>query len=307
MNKLQQKLIIIVGPTATGKSDLAVDLASDVSGEIVSADSMQVYRKMDIGTAKLALEERRGILHHLIDVVNPDEDFNASQFRSFADSAIKKMASNQTACFVVGGTGLYIKALLGGLLECPPVDSELREQLAREYDEQGSSHLYNQLKKIDPESASKIHPNDKTRVIRALEINVLTQKTASSLAEEHRFGENPFRTLKIFLHADREELYERINKRSRLMIDSGLIEEVEGLLNMGYSSHLKSMKSLGYRHVVQYLSGNWSKEKMISQLQADTRRYAKRQFTWFKADPEMVWIKPTKKNRILEMIKEFVG
>ena len=306
MTDNRPKLLIIAGPTASGKSSLAIDLALNFGGEIVNSDSMQVYRGMDIGTAKPSISERAGVPHHLIDVVDPDEEFNASIYRSLAEPLLKEIAARQNVCFVVGGTGLYIKTLLGGLLECPPSDPKIREKLSREYEEHGSIVLHERLKRFDLESARSIHPHDKTRIIRALEIIKLTNQTLSSLIQKHAFKEMNFQTLKICLHMEREQLYQRINARSLAMIEAGLVEEVQSLLGKGYSPELNAMRSLGYRHVMRFLGGEWALDKAISQIQTDTRKYAKRQLTWFKGDPEMVWLKPEDRRLINAKIREFI-
>lgn len=305
MTNDKPKVIVITGPTASGKSALAVELALYFGGEIVNADSMQVYRGMDVGTAKPTIVERRGVPHHLLDVVDPDEDFDAAKYRSLAVPQLQDLASRGKASFVVGGTGLYIKTLLGGLLDCPPADPGLREELGRTWDEQGSVFLYEKLKTLDPESALKIHPHDRVRIIRALEIIHLTQQRPSSLIRRHGFRDSALEALKICMEMDRKELYERINQRSLRMIEGGLVAETEGLLKKGYSPDLKPMKSLGYRHVVKYLEGACALDEITYELQRDTRRYAKRQLTWFGADSEMVWIKPKDIDGIIKKIKAF--
>lgn len=302
----KQKLIIIGGPTASGKSSLAVELAQHFQGEVLNADSMQVYRGMDIGTAKPSIEERRGIKHYLLDVVNPDEDFNAALYRSMALPSINEMASREKLCFVVGGTGLYIKALLGGLMDCTPSVPAFRVRMQEECDLYGTRVLHNRLKLLDPEAASKIHPHDKIRIIRALEILHLTHEQPSALMRKHGFRQSPFRTLKICLQMDRKQLYHRINERSLFMIDNGLVRETEDLLKKGYSSHLKSMQSLGYRHMIKYMEGAWELDEAVKSLQADTRRYAKRQLTWFRADPEVNWMQPAEVDNIIKKIRDFV-
>lgn len=305
MTNDKPKVVVVTGPTASGKSALAVELAIYFGGEIVNADSMQVYRGMDVGTAKPTIEERRAVPHHLLDVVNPDEDFDAAKYRSLAVPQLQDLASRGKAGFVVGGTGLYIKTLLGGLLECAPADPELREELSRTWEERGSLFLYEKLKRLDPESAHKIHPNDRYRIIRALEIIHLTRQRLSSLVQGHGFRDNPFEALKICMELNREELYERINQRSLRMVEGGLVTETEGLLKKGYTPDLKPMKSLGYRHVVKYLKGACALDEATHELQRDTRRYAKRQLTWFGADPEMVWMKPGDMHGMIKVIKAF--
>ena len=280
------KTIIIAGPTASGKTRFSVELALATEAEIINADSMQIYRGMDIGTAKPTVEERKGIPHHLLDVVDPDEPFNAAAFRSMALPIAGEIGRRDRVNFVVGGTGLYIKALLGGLFSCPPADMELRNQLNQEWETLGPVRLYERLKRQDPASVSKIHPNDRIRVLRALEIMHLTHQLPSALIESHGFAEHVLTPLKIYLNREREDLYHRINKRCEAMVEAGLARETEGLLNKGYSSALKPMKAIGYRHMVRYLKGDWSMAEALEKLKRDTRRYAKRQVTWFKADPE---------------------
>jgi tRNA dimethylallyltransferase len=306
MKDQRPKLIIITGPTASGKTSTAVELALEFNAEIVNSDSMQVYRYMDIGTAKPTVDERKGVIHHMIDVVNPDEEFNASVYRRLSVQAIKSIIEKKKTCFVVGGTGLYIKTLLGGLMECPSSDPDLREALVKESMEKGSPFLHERLKVLDPESASRIHPNDRTRVIRALEIISLSDKPPSSIMIMHAFSEKMFRSLKISLNVDREELYDRINRRCDQMVASGLVGETMALLERGFSSDLRSMKSLGYRHAVSYLKKEWTSDEMRYNLKLDTRRYAKRQLTWFRGDAETVWAEPGKREFIRSRIREFI-
>lgn len=301
-----KKLIIITGPTASGKSSLAVDLALHFGGEIVNADSMQVYRRMDVGTAKLTMAERRGIPHHLIDVVDPDEAFNAGIYRDLSLAAIEQIQSRRKVCFVVGGTGLYIRTLLGGLIHCPPSDPSLREALRREVETRGPAYLHRRLEGLDPESARRIHPHDKLRIMRALEIFELTKKPLSELAQRHGFRNRSFQPLKFCLQWGREDLYHRIDERCRLMIDNGLAQETSALLESGYSADLKPMKSLGYRHMVKYLEGSWGMDETIGRLQRDTRRYAKRQLTWFRADPQLAWTDPGKMEEMVVRIESFL-
>jgi tRNA dimethylallyltransferase len=306
MPEKKDKVVVVAGPTASGKSGLAVELSLLLQGEVVNADSMQVYRYMDVGTAKPSPRERRKVPHHLLDVVNPDEEFNAATYRSLAVPVIRDVLSRGKLCFVTGGTGLYIKTLLGGLLHCPPTDRVLRQELRDQAEAQGLEVMYRRLEELDPVSAKKIHAHDKVRVLRALEIIELTKKPLSTLVQGHGFQDSPFQALKICLQIDRKELYHRINERSLLMVERGLVEETRDLLARGYSADLKPMKSLGYRHAVRYLEGRYDQEEMVRQLQLDTRRYAKRQWTWFRADPSIVWIDPQRKEHLVETITSFV-
>ena len=301
----QHKVVVIAGPTSVGKSRLSVDLALALGGEIINADSMQVYRGMDIGTAKPTFEQQRGIPHYLLDVVDPEEQFNAANYRSMALPLITDIGIRGKTCFVVGGTGLYIKSLLDGLFQCPSTDLELRESLRSECEIYGPVRLYERLKQLDPEAAQKIHPNDRVRVTRALEIIHMTNKRPSDLSRQHGLRNRDLNALKFCLEIERKQLYNRINERSIAMIEAGLAEETEGLLSRGYSPGLKPMKAIGYRHMVKYLKRDCSLAEAIYNLQRDTRRYAKRQLTWFRADPEFSWVSPEDLNLILDKIKEF--
>ena len=300
------KLLILSGPTGSGKSELAIELASLLGAEILNADSMQVYRGMDIGTAKLPISKRKGIPHHLIDIVDPDQEFNAALFRSHALPIIDDLSRRGgIPIIVVGGTGLYVKALLGGLFKCPPSQRELRQKLWGECEDKGSTYLYERLCGLDSKAAESIHPMDTIRIIRALEVVYLTGRPFSEVTEEHRFSDRRFSPLHLCLYVDREVLYDRINSRTLLMIDAGLVEEVEGLLSMGYGPELKPMKAIGYRHIVGYLKGDWDLDEAVRLIQRDTRRYAKRQSTWFRADPEVVWVNPDDRSEIIGMVKAF--
>lgn len=304
---VKTKVIIISGPTATGKTGLAVSLALRLGGEIINADSMQVYRHMDIGTAKPTEDERKGVLHHLLDVVNPNEPFNAALFRQMALPLAKKIAASETPCFIVGGTGLYIRALLGGLVDLPPVDQTFRDALKREWDQLGGCHLHKRLKRLDPQSAISIHPNDKTRIIRCLEIIHQTSRPCSEKIHGHGFKNEEFCALKIVLYRERRDLYERIEFRSEQMVQDGLIDETKTLLNMGYSPNLKPMKAIGYRHMVDFLLKDRPLENVLEQLKRDTRRYAKRQLTWFRKEPETHWFLPDQTRAITEKVQSFIA
>ena len=266
MREERPPILVITGPTAVGKTSLAVDLARALGGEIVNADSMQVYRGMDVGTAKPTEEEMGGVAHHLLDVVDPDEPFNAARFREMAVPLIEGLARRGTPCLVVGGTGLYIRALLGGLFDCPEVPKELRRRLHRDWEARGSGGMHDRLQRLDPAAAERIHPNDRVRILRALEVIELTGRPFSSMARRHGFQEEAFRALKICLHMDRGELDERIHRRSRFMVEGGLPEETRALLERGYSEDLKPMRAIGYRHAVAYLRGDWSPEETVQQI-----------------------------------------
>ena len=305
-NQQKIKIVVISGPTAVGKSDIAVELALHFNAEIVNADSMQVYRYMDIGTAKLTPDERKGITHHMIDIVNPDEEFNAGRYIKMASPIIRDIHERGKRCFVVGGTGLYIKALLKGLISAPPIDMNLRKRLKEEINIKGLNHLYKRLMSLDPDTAKNIHPNDRVRITRALEIIELTGKRLSDLKKEHQFKQREFRYLYIGLFLDRKELYERINRRTLKMVEMGLLDETRHLLDMGYGPELKSMNSIGYRHMIKVIMGDWSMDEAIRLLSRDTRHYAKRQFTWFRKEPEIKWMNPRNIDEIESEIGRFL-
>lgn len=286
------RVIVICGPTASGKTSLSVELACAFSGEIVNADAMQVYRGMDIGTARPGFQEQGGVPHHLFGVVNPDEEFHAALYRTMALEVLNDIHSRGKICFVVGGTGLYIRALVGGLMQAPPSDPGLRARLRSDWEEKGPVALHERLRELDGETAQRIHPHDRTRVIRALEIILLTRRSPLDFAKDHGFREQAFRSLMLGIQLDRGELYRRIDARSEAMAAGGLIQETRGLLEKGYSPDLKSMKAIGYRHMVRYLAGEWSLEEAVDALKRDTRRYAKRQLTWFRAEPSLIWLAP---------------
>ena len=300
------RLIIISGATCSGKSTLGIELAQRLGGEIINADSMQVYRGMDIGTAKIPVSERMGIRHHLIDIVDPDEEFNAALFRYHAHTIIGELHEKRVPIIVVGGTGLYVKALVGGLFRVPPSRPDVRRALRDECKHKGPAFLHQRLLRLDKRAAERIHPADKVRIIRALEVIELAGHPFSELTKEHGFSDRRFQTLHLCLSVDRQVLYDRINRRTNAMVESGLIAEVEGLLQSGYSPELKPMQAIGYLHIVEYLEGRWDLGEAIRLIQRDTRRYAKRQLTWFGHDPEVRWVKPADRSNILNSIAEFV-
>lgn len=305
MNNLP-KLIVIAGPTASGKTALGVQLGRFFDAEIINADSMQVYRGMDIGTAKPTVEERKGVPHHLLDIVDPDEAFNAALYRSMAHSTAMEIIGRGKLGIVVGGSGLYIKALLGGLFKCAPSAEDLRQSLGREWNTGGASVLYERLKTLDPRAALRIHPHDRVRVVRALEIIQLTGRLPSELGRQHRFAQKAFNTLQFCITVERDDLYRRIDKRTDAMLDAGLLSETERLLNAGYGPNLKPMKAIGYRHMIRYLRGRYSLQEAVTNLKRDTRRYAKRQLTWFRADPEYAWVENRDLDGLVKEIAEFL-
>ncbi|MBI3754528.1 MAG: tRNA (adenosine(37)-N6)-dimethylallyltransferase MiaA [Deltaproteobacteria bacterium] len=299
------KLIVIVGPTASGKSALAVELAERFNGEIVSADSMQVYRAMNIGTAKPMQGQRERVAHHLIDAADPDEEFTAARYREEASRAIHEIRERGRNVFVVGGTGLYIRALTRGLFQGPGSNPRLRRKLASE--NLGPGYLYEKLKEVDPDAAAKIHPNNLTRVIRALEVYSLTSKPISAFQKEHSFSEEPYEALNIGISVERNFLYKAIEDRVDSMIKAGLAGEVRRLLDMGYSPDLKAMGGLGYKEMIGYIQNKYSLEYAVLEIKKNTRRYAKRQMTWFRREADIRWFAPDKKEDIMAAVKEFFG
>jgi tRNA dimethylallyltransferase len=305
-DNVKPKIIIICGPTALGKTSMAINVAGIFNGEIIGADSMQIYRYMDIGTAKPTTDEQSRVAHHMIDLIDPDEHFDARQFAEMAYEKIIRLYARGVTPFVVGGTGLYIKALVHGLFKAGPSDIHVRERLQEQARIYGADFLHQKLRRYDPDTAERIHPNDSYRIIRALEVHELTGKTITAFQQDHGFKDHRFRMLKIGLHIDREVLYDRINHRVDAMMDSGFLNEVKGLLEMGYSENLKSMQSIGYRHLMDFIKGRCSWDETMRTLKRDTRRYAKRQLTWFKADPNIVWREPGQLREIRQLIKKFL-
>ena len=304
---MNKKIVVVCGPTGIGKTGFAIKLAGAVNGEIVGADSMQIYRKMDIGTAKPDEEERAMARHHLVDVVDPDESFDAARFVGMADRAVSDIHGRNRRVIVAGGTGLYIKALVHGLFRARAADPAVMERLETEGRTRGDGFLHARLAACDPDTAAGIHPHDRFRLIRALEFFESTGKPISSRRRDHNFATLRYDAMKIGLYMEREKLYQRINKRVDLMISGGLIEEVEGLLRAGYSCELKSMQSIGYRHICDFLKGAVTYEETLRLLKRDTRRYAKRQFTWFRKDKDVRWFKPGETELALKEVKKFLG
>lgn len=289
---MKPRIVIITGPTGVGKSLLALELAERLGGEIVVADSVQVYRFMDIGTAKPTHAERARIPHHLVDIVDPDQDFSAGQFRAAAQKAIAAIREKNKQVVVCGGTGLYIKSLLRGLISGPSGDKDLRAELYALETRHGRGYLHTRLSAVDPQAALRIHPNDTFRIVRALEVYHATGASASSHHLVHAFQDCRYEFLQLGLCLDRPLLYERIEKRCDRMVEEGLADEVRALLARGYGPELKSMQSLGYRHLCAFLRGEATWEEALRAMKRDTRRYAKRQLTWFRADPTIVWVSP---------------
>lgn len=285
--KLDRKLLVIIGPTAIGKSALAMRLAREFGGEIISADSRQVYREMDLGTDKATAVEQRLVPHHLVDVVNPDQDFTLAVYQDLAYRAIDEILSRRRLPILAGGTALYVEAVTQGW-RIPRVEpqQELRRRLEKEVEEKGSEHLHQRLRAVDAEAAAKIRPENVRRVIRALEVYEATGRPISELQGAEP---PPYRMLKIGLTANRDELYRRIDERYDRMIEQGLVEEVRGLMERGYGLDLPSMSGLGYRQIGFYLEGKLSSAEAIERLKFDTHRFVRHQYTWFRRDPDIQW------------------
>ena len=307
------KIVVVVGPTASGKSMLAMELAARFKGEIVNADSMQVYRFMEIGTAKPTKEQRQRVPHHLIDIADPDEEFNAARYSEEASRSIHDIHERGKNVFVVGGTGLYVRALTKGLFKGPGSDMRLRNEFAiLGSRSEGARYLYEKLKEVDPDAASRIHPNNMARIVRALEVYYLTNKPISVFQKEHGFSEEPYDVLKVGLSIDKRFLYKRIEDRVDSMIEAGLVAEVKKLLDMGYvgtdlKSVPKAMHALGYKEILEYIQNKISLENAVEEIKKNTKRYAKRQLTWFRKEADIKWFAHDKKEDIIILVKEFLG
>jgi tRNA dimethylallyltransferase len=285
-------IVIVCGPTGVGKTRFAIGLAQRFGGQIVGADSMQIYRHMDIGTAKPTAEERAAVHHHMVDIIEPDAAFDAAAYGRQAHAVIGRLLHAGIPAFVVGGTGLYIKALVYGMFASRAQDPSIRQKLRQQIADTGSAGMHADLAQRDPQSAARIHPNDAYRILRALEVVESTGRRLSDHHQDHGFLQARYRTLTIGLELPREHLYARIEQRVDAMVAAGLLEEVRGLLERGYDPALKSMQSLGYRHMADYIQGRVAWDEILQLLKRDHRRYAKRQMTWFRADPQVKWLAP---------------
>jgi len=295
-------VILLAGPTAVGKTQLALEIAHRLGTEIINCDSMQVYRYMEIGTAKPTPEERALVPHHLLDVADPDEPFDAASYAELARPVIESLQNRGKMPLVVGGTGLYMKVLTRGICPAAPRHPAIREQLRRELEEHGLERLHQELGRVDPEAGRRLHPHDRQRVLRALEVQRLTGIPLSCWQSQHRFQQTIYRTVKIFLYRDRNVLYERINRRVRQMLEQGLVAEVRRLLAMGYGPELKSMQAVGYKQLAAHLLGACPLASAVSDMERATRHYARRQLTWFRGDPEFRWVQADDRQGILEWL-----
>lgn len=308
----KQKIIILTGPTAVGKTELSIRLAKEINGEIISADSMQVYRKMDIGTAKITKEEMLGIRHHLLDCLNPDEEFNVSVFQRMAKEAIEDIASRGKVAILTGGTAFYIQALLYNIdfNEEEHDDSYRNELYEIGSNEEGKKRLYSMLEACDLEYAKTVHYNNMKRVVRALEYQHYTGRKFSEYNEEQRQREANYDFCYFVLNDERSRLYDRINKRVDIMMENGLFEEVLQLREHGYDKGLVSMQGVGYKEVLEYFDKNLSMDDAIELIKKNTRHFAKRQLTWFRKEKDVIWVNKQDfdydENKILEYMLSYI-
>lgn len=310
---MKKPLIILTGPTAVGKTKASIDLAKALNGEIISADSMQVYKYMDIGSAKIRPEEMQGVPHYLVDVLEPDEEFHVVRFQQMAKQAMREIYDKGKVPIVVGGTGFYIQALLYDIdFTESNEDNIYRSQLEQIAKEQGAQHLHDLLREVDPESADAIHANNVKRVIRALEFYKQTGEKISQHNETERAKESPYDFCYFVLTDQRQHLYDRIDQRVDQMLQEGLVAEVEALKNKGYTKDMVSMQGLGYKEVLDYLNGECTLEEAVYVLKRDTRHFAKRQLTWFRRERDVIWIDKEQfqyddekiQNELLKQIRE---
>ncbi len=287
---ISRPLVAIVGPTAIGKSQIAIQVAKALHTEVLTADSRQVYRGMDIGTDKPTVAERQEVPHRLIDLVEPDEAFNAGEYRRHAVIEIDRLHHEGYVPLVVGGTGLYLRTLLHGLCPGPPADRDFRRRLVELARLRGPDFLYQELVRVDPALAGRLHVRDQAKIIRALEVRHLSGRPLSEVHRQHAFNESAFSALVIGLTMSRPALYRRIDARVESQVARGLVQETRRLLEQGFSRELGSMKGLGYRQVAGFVSGEYDYEEAVRRLKRDTRRFAKRQFTWFRKEPGLTWL-----------------
>lgn len=303
------KLVILTGPTAVGKTDISIKLAKTINGEIISADSIQVYKHMDIGSAKIRPDEMQGVRHHLIDILEPTEDFNVSSFKSMAKNAIGDIYSRGRIPILVGGTGFYIQAVIRDVDFTENEDDGYRKELEKTYKEKGSDYLYKMLLEQDEEAAKSIHPNNVKRVIRALEFKHQTGQNISEHNKNEKSKASPYNYAYFVLNQNREVLYDRIEKRIDAMLSEGLVDEVRALVeDHGLTSDNVSMQGLGYKEIYSYLKGECTLDEAIYVLKRDTRHFAKRQLTWFKGQNDVIWIDKdiikTEQEQLEYMLKE---
>lgn len=309
---MKKPFVVLAGPTAVGKTELSISLAKKLDAEIISADSMQVYRQMNIGSAKITQEEMQGIPHHLIDVLDPDEEFHVVRFQEMAKKAMEEIYARGRLPLLVGGTGFYIQALLYDIdFQEAGENEEIRSSLLKEAREKGNQVLHDRLRQVDEASALAIHPNNVKRVIRALEFYLTTGRQISRHNAEQKKRQSPYDFRYIVLHARREELYRRIDLRVDRMMEAGLVEEVRALRDQGYTKEMVSMQGLGYKEILDYLEGNSSLSEAVYRIKRDTRHFAKRQLTWFRREPDVIWVDKTelgyREDAVLEQVLQYMN
>ena len=305
-------LIILTGPTAVGKTDLSIQLAKAVDAEIVSADSMQIYKYMDIGSAKVTEEEMQGVKHYLVDEIEPDMPFSVSEYKRMAEEYIDEISSRGKNVIVTGGTGLYLNSLIYDMdFGKSDANQELREELNKELEENGPAYMYEKLVSLDKEASERIHPNNTKRVIRAIEVAMSGEKM-NDFSKDLRYNKK-YRPIIIVLNRDRQALYDRINLRVDIMLKNGLIEEVKGLLEKGYTKDMISMQGIGYKEIIKYFEGEYTLDEAIEIIKRDSRRYAKRQLTWFRRYEDAKWFEIDKfdsaeelKDAVVSYVKEML-
>lgn len=302
---MSNRVLVILGPTCVGKTQISLKLADILKGEIVSFDSRQVYKLMDIGTAKPTKEEREKIRHHLIDLVFPGEKFTAADYGKKARETIRQIIKRNKQPIAVGGSGLYLKAMIEGFFQGPKADEKIRKRLEREAQELGGPHLFSRLKEVDPQAAKRIHPNDSVRIIRALEVYELTGKPISFWQREGSYEPSAMEFVKIGLNLERKELYQKINLRTEEMIAQGFLDEVKMLKKKGFTPKLKALKTVGYQELFDYLDGKLDLQEAIEKIKVNTRHYAKRQLTWFGKDKEIIWLDGEDDNLIKKILEHF--
>ena len=304
---MKKKILVIGGPTAVGKTELSIELAKRLNGEIISADSMQIYKYMDIGSAKVSKEEMNGVVHHLIDVVDPSINFSVADYKEQGEKTIKEIISRGKLPIIVGGTGLYINSLTCNMnFTEAEKDEEYRKELDKLANKHGNNYIHEMLKEIDPISYKEIHANNRKRVIRALEVYKLTGKPFSSYNAGEDFYKSEYDVFYYVLTMDREKLYERINLRVDIMMEKGLLEECIKLKEMGYTSSMQSMQGIGYKEILYYLEGNVKLQEAINMIKQGSRNYAKRQLTWFRRDPRVTFLDKDKLSYV-EILEKVIG
>lgn len=309
---MKKPFVVLAGPTAVGKTELSISLAKKLDAEIISADSMQVYRQMNIGSAKITQEEMQGVPHHLIDVLDPDEEFHVVRFQEMAKKAMEEIYARGRLPLLVGGTGFYIQALLYDIdFQAAGENEEIRSSLLKEAREKGNQVLHDRLRQVDEAAALAIHPNNVKRVIRALEFYLITGRQISRHNAEQKKRQSPYDFRYIVLHARREELYQRIDLRVDRMVEAGLVEEVRALRDQGYTKEMVSMQGLGYKEILDYLEGNSSLSEAVYRIKRDTRHFAKRQLTWFRREPDVIWVDKTelgyREDAVLEQVLQYMN